>query len=112
MTPRPGATPSVTVGVLLAIAALFTSLPTHAAQDCPELGLTGAQEDEYCGAFRELLYAPARPNDNRGVSKRKAKQAQGVIESDPLWREVFRADPERTLDLIARIKRVGGLPVE
>lgn len=99
--------------VLLATAALFAATPAFAGLDCPDLGLTGAKNERFCDEFRDLLYAPARPNANRGVAQKSAKRARPVIESDPLWGEVFRADPERTLDLIARIKRAGGaLPTE
>lgn len=32
-----------------------------------------------------------------------------LIETDPLWGEVYRTDPKRTLELISRIRESGGL---
>ncbi|WP_424973230.1 hypothetical protein [Dinoroseobacter sp. S76] len=79
-----------------------------AAADCPDLGLSGAKATLFCAEFKELLYAPYKPEAERD-STQPSDTIKRILESDSLWGEVHRADPKKTLALISRIRDAGGL---
>lgn len=92
---------------LLAICLAVTPVVADAS-DCPDFGLTEAKEKEFCEEFRALLYAPFSPNSDRNSSSEDQRRIDALIEEDPLWGEVYRADPRRTLELLTRIRDAGG----
>ena len=79
------------------------------SSDCPDFGLTGPDQQTYCDEFKDLLYAPFAPNSDRNSSLEEQQKMDALIADDPLWGEVYRTDPKRTLELIARIRDAGGL---
>lgn len=93
-------------------AAVFWGVPSAGvASDCPRLGLPQPKEERFCKEFRDLLYAPYNPNTKRAVPGRQPnKDIRPLLKSNPLWGEVYRSDPKRTLQLLARIKKAGGDP--
>lgn len=78
------------------------------SSDCPELNLPADSQQTYCEQFRELLYGPFRSGSDRDANP-PGKTIESILTSDPLWGEVYRADPKKTLELIARIRDAGGL---
>jgi len=105
--------PKVFLACLLMIALVGPSWTQAQAQaaDCPQVGVSGAQHERFCQEFRKLLYAPYKPLAKRSApSKKQRSEAEEFLKSDPLWGEVYRSDPKRTLALIERIKKAGGQP--
>lgn len=96
----------ILVSTFLALALPWSA---SAAQECPSLGLSALEEKKFCLEFEELLYAPFDPKTDRSMGKRSKKKVEKILESDPLWGEVYRSDPKRTLELIVRIRNAGGL---
>ena len=90
---------------------LLSSAAPATAEDCPSFGLPERQEERFCTEFRDLLFAPYKPNTNRATAADRDKSnVDKWIKSNPLWGEVYRSDPKRTLDLISRIRKAGGEP--
>lgn len=90
------------------VVVLSVSSTPGAAADCPDLGLSGAKATLFCAEFKELLYAPYKPEAERD-STQPSDTIKRILESDSLWGEVHRADPKKTLALINRIRDAGGL---
>lgn len=93
-------------------AALLLGAPPVFASDCPDLGLQGAERAVFCAEFEALLYAPYSPGSDRSSADLEADDIGKIFNSDPLWGEVYRSDPKKTLDLINRIRNAGGLQTD
>ena len=86
------------------------AITTVSASDCPDFGLSGKAQKQFCAEFQELLYAPYNPSNKRGNEDRRRLDLEEVLKSDPLWGEIYRSDPQKTLEMIDRIRKAGGLP--
>jgi len=93
----------------LALAAALVWAAPAFGRDCPDFGVQSDQQDAFCDAFEDLLYAPHRGHGDRSVTPEERRKFDWILESDPLWAEVYRSDPKSTLQLIARIRDAGGL---
>ena len=89
---------------------LMCSASLGQASDCPDFGqITKEKADTFCAEFLDLLYAPLRTGEDRGSAAAPRQDVEDLIGANPLWSEVYRADPGRTLKLINRIQDAGGL---
>ena len=96
----------------LGCAALLLGAPPAVSSECPDLGLQGAERAAFCAEFEALLYAPYSPGSDRSSAELEADDIGQILKSDPLWGEVYRSDPKKTLDLINRIRNAGGLQTD
>jgi len=95
--------------ICLAAVALLASAGSAAAEGCEALGLQSSYLTElYCSELEALA------EDNEAT--RSVTEGETVSEpEDPFLRnievirEAYRADPKKTLALIARIRNAGGL---
>lgn len=94
----------------LALVALAAPATAEVSADCAELGLTSTYlSNFYCDELRSLAIdnAPTRSVNENGDAP--------VLPDGESWSEIgvirdaYRADPKKTLALIARIRNAGGL---
>lgn len=94
----------------LALVALATPAAAEVSPECAELGLTSAYlSTYYCDALKTLAdeTAPTRSVGDGGETV--------TLPDGETWgeigvvRDAYRADPKKTLALIARIRNAGGL---
>lgn len=95
--------------VSFVVAAYLLAATIVRASECPDFGLSDDAQLQFCAEFQDLLYAPYNPDSNRGNEDRQRRDLENLLKSDPLWGEVYRSDPKKTLELIDRIRQAGGL---
>lgn len=87
--------------------------PVQASGDCPAFGLSSAfLQEHFCSQLRDLS-APAGTGTTRSILP-EGDPDQPLSEdwaALPLIQDAYRADPQKTLELIARIRGAGGLPL-
>lgn len=94
----------------MALVALAAPAAAEVPADCAELGLTSAYlSNYYCDELRSLAIdaAPTRSVTENGealaLPDGESWSEIGIV------RDAYRADPKKTLALIARIRNAGGL---
>ena len=93
----------------LAILALFAGTSTAAAQDCGALGLKSSYLTElYCAELRAIA-DETEATRSVGEGENVSDPEDPFLRDIEVIREAYRADPKKTLALIARIKNAGGL---
>ncbi len=81
------------------------------AQDCPELGLENEfLTDHFCAQLQAIAPGTGTTRSITQEGNPDLPDGQDWAEF-PLIQDAFRADPRKTLELIARIKGAGGLPI-
>lgn len=80
------------------------------AQDCPDLGLSSAQDQgRFCAELLGLLHAPYDPSGTRGDRDILDPETNRILDTIPEFGEAYRSDPRKTLALLKRIRDAGGL---
>ena len=102
-------TARIVVGTLCFVGPAILAGTVVKASDCPDFGLQDEARVAFCTEFQELLYAPYNPDSKRGNEDQNRREFEKILGSDPLWGEVYRSDPKKTLELIERIRQAGGL---
>ncbi len=92
----------------LAVMALLAGAGTAAAQDCEALGLQSSYLTElYCSELQSI--ADTEATRSVGEGENVSEPEDPFLRDIDVIREAYRADPKKTLALIARIKNAGGL---
>lgn len=95
----------------LAAFALVAAPSLASAQDCADFGLTSRYlTGFYCDEFRSLAGDAERTRSMNSTPGAETPLPEGEIWGEiDIIREAWRADPKKTLALIARIRNAGGL---
>ena len=99
------------VGLLAAVAILGPGAgPAAATVDCGGFQMSDSRRAAaFCDELNAVLLAPHRGGlGERSETAEEAELAR-ILRDNPLLHEAYRSDPERTRDLIRRIRAAGGL---
>lgn len=90
----------------LAILILVGAVAPAHATDCSELGLSnGYLTEHFCTQLQDL----AGTSTTRGMDSSTDETLDAQFHDLEIIQEAYRADPRKTLELIARIRNAGGL---
>lgn len=86
--------------------------PAAATVDCGGFQMSDSRRAAaFCDELNAVLHAPYRGGGaERSMTKAEEEtELDRILRDNPLLHEAFRSDPDRTRDLIRRIRDAGGL---
>lgn len=103
--------PLCCVGLLAAVAVLGPGTgPAAATIDCGGFQMSDSRRAAaFCDELNAVLLAPHRGGPGERSETGEEAELARILRDNPLLDEAFRSDPERTRDLIRRIRDAGGL---
>lgn len=102
--------------ILCSTLSLIATAAAATETTCPDLGVENAfLADHFCAQLQAIV---PQDGDATGITRSITQEGNPDLPDDqnwanfPLIEDAYRADPRKTLELIARIKGAGGLATE